>query len=79
MSAARLVEEQKHSRSQARISPKCTIAFCPWLTVCPPHNPRRGNPKFAVAPEHTPSPEWKMQQKILWAEVLKKTKRWKSR
>jgi len=24
-------------------------------------------------------PEWKMQQKILWAEVLKETKRWKSR
>jgi len=24
-------------------------------------------------------PEWKMQQKILWAEVLKETKRWTSR
>jgi len=24
-------------------------------------------------------PEWKMQQKILWAEELKETKRWKSR
>jgi len=24
-------------------------------------------------------PEWKMQLKILWAEVLKETKRWKSR
>ena len=24
-------------------------------------------------------PEWKTQQKILWAEVLKETKRWKSR
>jgi len=24
-------------------------------------------------------PEWKMQQKILWVEVLKETKRWKSR
>ena len=24
-------------------------------------------------------PEWKMQQKILWAEVLKETKRWKGR
>jgi len=24
-------------------------------------------------------PEWKMQQKVLWAEVLKETKRWKSR
>ena len=24
-------------------------------------------------------PEWEMQQKILWAEVLKETKRWKSR
>ena len=24
-------------------------------------------------------PEWKVQQKILWAEVLKETKRWKSR
>jgi len=24
-------------------------------------------------------PEWNMQQKILWAEVLKETKRWKSR
>jgi len=24
-------------------------------------------------------PEWKMQQEILWTEVLKETKRWKSR
>ena len=24
-------------------------------------------------------PEWKVQQKILWAEVLKETKKWKSR
>jgi len=24
-------------------------------------------------------PEWKVQQKVLWAEVLKETKRWKSR
>jgi len=24
-------------------------------------------------------PEWKMRQKVLWAAVLKETKRWKSR
>jgi len=30
-------------------------------------------------PKSAPAPEWKAQQKILWAEVLKESGKWKSR
>jgi len=41
-----------------------------WWCKCPSH---ARDHLFKVCPE------WKMQQKVLWAEVLKETKRWKCR
>jgi len=45
-----------------------------WLKNILPHSP-----PFKASYLFKACPEWKMQQKILWAEVVKETKRWKSR